>query len=384
MDNTTKIERVQVRRNRKGHPWIFSNELQSVNKDIPAGSIVDIYKGRKYCGRGFYNPHSLIALRKYSEYREDFDAHLVERYIQKADVYRQHVLANSSYRMVFSESDNLPGLIIDKYEQNFVMQVNCYGVDQRKDLVVDVLKRMFPGFIYEKSDEYYRKMEGLDIDNRVLYGTCPEVVEIVQNGIRFLVDVRQGQKTGFFFDLTEIRNIVLAIARQKRVLDLCCYTGGFSLYAAAGYADAVKGIDQSAAAIELARENARLNGIKCATFECCDVFDYLRNDKDLFDIIILDPPSFIKSKKKLADARRGYKEMNLRAMRKLERNGMLITTCCSYHVSENDFLEILRKAAIDAGVRFRILGRGGQSPDHPVLLTMPETNYLKSFYLQVT
>jgi 23S rRNA (cytosine1962-C5)-methyltransferase len=377
-----KMERISVTRIHPGHPWIFSNEVKK-SKTIDPGAVVAVYKGRKCIGAGLYNPHSLIAVRLFSREPEDFDASLVADRLDRALAYRKGIIKETSFRLVHSESDGLPGLVIDKYEDGYVIQIHCCGVALRRDLVCDSLRRFDPQFIYEKSEPRLRRLEGLALDNGLLSGKPPGLVSIVQDRINFLVDIEKGQKTGFFFDLRAIRNLVSTMSRDKTVLDLFCYTGGFALYAARAGAKSVLGIDSSRSAVELARENCRLNGFQEVEFKCADVFDFLRSEKADHDVIILDPPAFAKGKQELANARRGYKEINLQAMKRLNREGILVTTCCSYHVTEDDFYDVLKSAAQDAGLRFRVIGRVGQAADHPVLLGMPESLYLKCFVLQV-
>ncbi len=375
------MEKISVRKHRPGHPWIFSNEVRA-RKEIPPGSVVEIYKGTALVGSGFYNPHSLIAVRKYSNISEDFTAAFVERAIVRADAYRKQVVHNNSYRMVFSESDGLPGLIIDKYSDGYVMQINSQGMDRYKEFILHALNKFSPTFVYEKNDPYLRSLEGLDVHGGLLGGTAPGPVEIQQDDMRFLVDIEHGQKTGFFFDLATIRQRVKALAYGRNVLDLCCYSGAFSVYAARGGAASVKAVDTSEPALALARENAGLNECGNIAFEKADIFDFLKSDNELYDLIILDPPSFTRSKRKTAEARRGYRDVNLHAMKKLKPGGYLVTTCCSYHVPDNEFLQVLEKAGNRAGRMLRITGHETQAPDHPILLTMPETYYLKCYILQ--
>ena len=370
-----------MRRHHRAHPWIFSNEVKTRDQ-IEPGEIVDIYHGSIYKGRGFYNPHSLIAVRRYSETKQEFDQSFVDELIKKSLGYRTKRMKDTSFRLIYSESDGLPGLIVDKYERNYVIQIHCYGLEIRRDLIISSLVSMGPEFIYERSDTALRKLEGLEPGKGLLHGLLVNPVLIKQDNISFLVDVENGQKTGFFFDLLDIRNKVKAISNGKCVLDLFCYTGAFSLYAASGGAHSVVGIDSSESAIALAIENSKINGIKNTRFICADVFDFLSNDNQSYDVIILDPPPFAKSKKSVAAARRGYKQLNLQAMKHLNRGGILVTTSCSYHVREGIFQEVIRKAAIDAGISLRIIDRATQSPDHPMLLNMPESHYLKCFFLQ--
>ncbi|UCD04958.1 MAG: class I SAM-dependent rRNA methyltransferase [candidate division WOR-3 bacterium] len=374
---------IYIKKHHRGHPWIFSNEIKSEGK-IEPGEIVRIHHGKKFLGRGFYNPHSLIAVRRFAKADQEFDQHFLDGMIDRALARRKAWSKENSFRLVHSESDGLPGLIIDKYENNYVIQINCYGMDKRRDMIIKSLTRMEPGFIYEKSDAQLRKLEGLEAVQKLHYGNLTNPVAIKQAGILITVDVETGQKTGFFFDLADIRKMVRVISRGRTVLDLFCYTGAFSLYAASGGALSVTAVDSSRSAIELAKVNSRNAGTESIRFICADVFEFLRNHEHQYDIIIADPPSFTKSKRSLTSARRGYGEINRQAMKHLAKDGILVTTSCSYHMNEQDFLEILRKAALDAGVSMEITDRATQSPDHPVLLNMPESHYLKCIFLRRT
>lgn len=371
---------IYLKRHHRGHPWIFSNEIIR-RENINAGEIVRINHGKKFIGRGFYNPRSLIAVRRFTTIDQEFDQQFLDELIDKAMVHRNKWSKENSYRLVHSESDGLPGLIIDKYESNFVIQINCFGMDLRRDMIVKSLIRKEPAFILERSDSQLRKLEGLTSAEALRYGTLVNPVAIEQDGIPFLVDVEKGQKTGFFFDLADVRRQVKQISRGRKVLDLFCYTGAFSLYATSGGALSVTAVDSSASAIELGIENSKnLNG--AIRFICADVFDYLRGDEQLYDVIIADPPSFTKSKKSLNSARRGYRELNQQAMKHLSNGGILVTTSCSYHMTEQDFLHILRQAAVDAGTEMQLIDNATQSLDHPILLGMPESHYLKCFFLR--
>ncbi len=376
------MNRVYIRRYHRGHPWIFSNEIIN-KKDIPADEdVVDIYQGRRFIGRGLYNRHSLIAVRSFSSEHQEFDEHFVDAMITKALEYRSTFVTNNTFRLVYSESDGLPGLIIDRYEANYVVQINCLGMDRRRDLAVNSLLRFDPQSIYERSDTSPRLFEGLKPRTGLLYGTLKNPFPVELDGLNFLIDVEQGQKTGFFLDLNAIRQKARALSNNRKVLDLFCYTGAFACYAAQGGAGSVTGVDSSKTALDLAKENCRINGLKQIAFIHADVFDYLRTDKSTYDLIVLDPPSFAKSKKTLAAARRGYRDINTQAMKHLGREGILITTSCSHHVSEEDFREILTKAAVDAGVSLSIIHSATQGLDHPILLNMPESRYLKCFFLK--
>jgi 23S rRNA (cytosine1962-C5)-methyltransferase len=375
------VKTINLRKHHHGHPWIFSNEIRN-KEDIQPGEVVNIHHGSKFLGRGFYNPHSLIAVRRFTEAEEEFNQHFVDDMLNKALVFRRKLTTENSFRLVHSESDGLPGLIVDKYEDNFVIQINCLGMNQRRDIIFKSLIRFKPHFIYERSDSMLRKLEGLEPEQGLLHGELYRPLVIKQDEIPFIVDVEAGQKTGFFFDLADIRKKTSKLCKGKKVLDLFCYSGSFSLYAARGGARSITGVDSSQPAIALAIENSKLANIKIAQFVCADAFDFLHHDKQQYDIIVVDPPSFAKSKKSLAAARQGYRNINRQAMTHLERNGLLITTSCSHHLGEQEFVEILHKSSFDAGLNFRIIDRATQSPDHPVLLSMPESQYLKCLFLQ--
>lgn len=372
------MKKIIVHRRHFNHPWIFSNEIVQA-EDAKPGEVVKVEERRRVIGTGFYNPHSLIAIRLFSENEEEFNKDFITRKLSKANESRMGM--GDSFRLVYSESDGLPGLIIDKYNDHYVVTVNSLGMEQHKETLYKILIDEYaPKGIGEKSDEGLRKLEGLEPVNEIVYGNIPELVEIEQDGIKFLVDIVSGQKTGFFFDQRENRQKIKELAKGE-ILDCFCYTGGFSLYAAEK--DNVLGIDSSASAINLARQNAKLNNLGCR-FEDQDVFETLRlfvNTKRYFDTIILDPPSFTKSKKKKNEALKGYKEINLRAMQLLKEGGLLFTSSCSYHISFQEFVKILQDAASDAKRKFMIIQQGSQSKDHPVLLNFPESNYLKALFI---
>jgi len=372
------MKKVIVRRRHPNHPWVFSNEVIRA-EEASAGAIVRVEEHRQLVGNAFYNPHSLIALRFISETGAEFNEDFIRQKIRTALTLRKGM--GESYRLVFSESDGLPGLIVDKYMDILVVQINCLGMEKYKDMVFKVLaEELSPRGIHEKADTALRGLEGLANEDRTVLGEVPDRVEIDQDGIRFLVDIKGGQKTGFFFDQRANRRMIRESARGE-ILDAYCYTGGFSLYANPG--GDVLGLDSSAAALELARQNAELNARNCR-FENADVPEALRryvNDKRQFDTIILDPPSFTKSRKKKFDALRGYKEINLRAMRLLRDGGRLFTASCSYHINRYDFLTMLRDAAADAKCRFFVEHEGRPADDHPILLGFPESDYLKAFFL---
>jgi 23S rRNA (cytosine1962-C5)-methyltransferase len=384
-DPTGKIE-VRRKKERRRHRWIFSNEIKKIEGSPEPGSIVKVYEREQFIGSGMFNPHSLIAVRLHSENDENLDSDFFIKRIKTAYEYRRAQLpAETDFRLVFGESDYLPGLVIDKYQNHFVIQTYALGMDLRKELTGQALKALFPvESIYEKNDFNLRMIEGLERREGIIFGEVPERVEISENGVKYWVDIKNGQKTGFYFDQRLTRSRVRSFARGRRVLDLFSYTGGFAINGALGGAKEVLGIDISDKAVEIARLNVDYNNVeKVSDFQKGDVFETLQDIKKEFDLIVLDPPSFTKSQRQKKDALRGYKEINLRAMGLLAPGGILTTCTCSRHISADDFVGCLVAAAEDSKRDFRIIERTGQGPDHPILLGMPETEYLKCFFLEV-
>ncbi len=375
------IEKVFVNRVHHGHPWIFSNEIIRPLPELEAGAMVSVYHKEKFIGNGFYNPRSLIAIRLYSNENVEFNRELIDKKLQHA-LEERRSLNEKSYRLVHSESDGLPGLVIDKYDNVYVIQIHALGVDIRKSILIDSLLSLNPTAIYEKSENHFRELEGLAINNGLASGELDDKIMIEQDGKKFLVDIINGQKTGFFFDLREARRKFAEYAAGRKTLDLFCYTGGFSCYAGMAGAASVLGIDSSQPALDLAAENCDLNGLKSIQFQCQDVHDFFYADKEKYDLIALDPPSFTKTRKNMRQAKKGYWAINRQAMKRLSDNGILFTTCCSYHFSEEEFEKTVAQAASDARCRFRIIDRLAQASDHPVLLGMPESRYLKGLVLQ--
>lgn len=382
------MAKVQIRRKkwRRQHRWIFSNEIKKIEGSLQGGDVVKVYESDRFIGSGIYNPHSLIAIRLYSQYDENLDLDFLKKQITLALHYRQLKLpAENDFRLAFGESDSLPGLVVDKYKNNFVIQMYALGMDLRQELICQALKELFPvESIYAKNDFNLRTIEGLERKEEIIFGEVPERIGISENGVNYWVNIKEGQKTGFYFDQRLTRNRVRAYTQGKRVLDLFSYTGGFAINTALGGAKEVLGIEVSEKAVELANSNSVYNNVeKVCKFELGDVFKVLRGLKGNFDLIILDPPSFTRSQKERTDALRGYKEINIKAMELLASGGILVTCTCSRHISADDFTECLVSAAQDSKRDFRIIERTGQSPDHPVLLGMPETEYLKCYFLEI-
>jgi len=386
-----------------GHPWIYGEEIRKTEGDLQNGGLVDVFAGNAYMGTGFYNSLSKIAVRLVSRNANDvFDARFWRRRAEYAVRYRRTVMPGPDFaccRLVHGEADMMPGLTVDRYGDILSVQITCLGMELVRDTVyralLDVLAEMGETIagIYERNDVALRAREGLP-EYKGWYRAegIPvresAVTEIVENGVKYLVDVENGQKTGFFLDQKYNRAAVARIAAGKRVLDCFAHTGSFGLNAALGGAEHVTCVDVSQPALDMARENAHRNGLdKKMDFLCADVFDLLtelagRKSRD-YDFIILDPPAFTKSRKTIGSASRGYKEINLKAMKLLPRGGYLATCSCSHFMTDELFRKMLAAAAKDAAVSLRQVEARRQSPDHPILWNVPETEYLKFYIFQV-
>jgi 23S rRNA (cytosine1962-C5)-methyltransferase len=384
---TLRLKKKEERRVLRGHPWIFSNELVEVPADAAPGEIVDVVGASGgFVGRGSFNPRTLIAVRLLTRKQEPVDAAFLQARIRKARDLRESLGLGDSYRAVYSEGDGLPGLIVDRYGDTLVVQLLTAGMDRMQDDIIAALRAVYaPGAVVLRNDGASRALEGLGQEVRVAVGEVAGPVTFEESGIRFRADVLGGQKTGFFFDQRENRLAFRGLAKGRRTLDCFCYVGAWALAAAKAGASEVTGIDSSANAVGLAAENAGLNGLE-ARFIAADVFESLREyerQKERFGCIVLDPPAFVKSRAKVREALKGYKEINLRALRLLEPGGVLVTCSCSHHIDEALFREMLIDAAFSAGRQARLLEMRSQARDHPVLLAARETQYLKCAILQV-
>lgn len=374
-----------------GHPWVYRTEIDDIKGEFAPGDIVDIVDSRgKFLGRGYINPASQIMVRILTRDREEkIDREFFYRRIKAAWEYRQRVVHDTNAcRVIFTEADFLPGLVVDKFGDYLSVQTLALGMDLHKDTIVEILDEIIqPAGIYERNDVSVRELEGLPQLTGYMRGNFDPLVDISENGLNFVVDLAGGQKTGYFLDQRENRMALKDLASGARVLDCFCHTGTFSVYAAKFGAREVQGIDIAGSALEVARENAeRNNASAVCNFREANSFDELRNMEksgEKFDLIILDPPAFTKSKQAVKGAVRGYKEINLRAMKLLPPGGFLVTCSCSYHMSEELFLEVIRDAAQDVGRQLRLVELRRQAKDHPMLLAAPETYYLKCVILQV-
>ncbi len=374
-----------------GHPWVYGTEVEDITGHFEPGDIVEVNDPKgKFLGRGYINPASQILVRILTRDRtEEINIDFFAKRIRAALDYRRRVVSGTdSYRLIFAEADFLPALIVDKFGDYLVIQTLALGIDKYKDEIAGILDDLLkPAGIYERNDAAVRELEGLPLKAGFLKGPFEPLVEINENGMVFQVDLAGGQKTGYFLDQRENRMALQGIAEGARVLDCFCHTGAFSVYAARYGAKEVKGIDIASPALALAEKNASKNGFSgTCTFREGNAFDELRSlerNKEKYDLIILDPPAFTKSRRALEGALRGYKEINLRAMKLLPPGGFLVTCTCSYHMSESSFLDVINDAAKDAGRRLRLVELRRQSRDHPMLLASAETHYLKCAYLQV-
>ncbi|MBW7887965.1 MAG: class I SAM-dependent rRNA methyltransferase [Bacteroidetes bacterium] len=382
------LKKNEERRLLLGHQWIFSNEIHRVEGNPAAGDVVEIRRSDgKSLGCGFYNPHSLIAVRFLSPEVIEINQQFFETRIQAADSVRRQLFPESTvYRAAYSESDFLPGLILDRFNDFFSIQTFSAGMDIRLPVICEAVKNIFsPAGIVERNESQLRSLEHLPERNSLIYGTVKKTI-IELNGIQFDVDILNGQKSGFFLDQRINRTVVQQFVKGKTVLDCFCNEGGFGLYAAKGEAAGVTNIDSSSEALERATTNAQLNNLKNIQFVKADVFEFLQEQvktNQVYDMVILDPPSFTKSKKTVATAVKGYKEINTNGLRLVKPGGIFVSASCSHHISEEQFLNILNESSVKAKRKIRLLSLSGASPDHPVLPSMIETRYLKFAMMSV-
>jgi 23S rRNA (cytosine1962-C5)-methyltransferase len=380
MKNQIILKKNEEHRLAAGHQWVFSNEIASLRGTPEIGEVVELLRhDQKSLGIGFYHPHSLIAFRFLTSEQEEIGPAFFEKRIHQALALRQRLYPGSeTFRLVHGESDFLPGLIIDKYNEYLSMQILSAGMDKQTEILCDVLETMFhPKAIIARNDAAIRTLEELPLEKKVLRGNSG--ITIIDDGVKFEVDVLNGQKTGFFLDQRENRKAIHRYAMGGTVLDCFCNEGGFALHAASAGASSTYGLDISESAIAKAKVNARLNSA-AVEFEIGDVSELLRligEKNKKFDMVILDPPSFTKSKKNIPAALRGYKDINAAALRLINSGGFLVTASCSHHITEDGFLSTIEQAAIKAKRAVQLLEFAGAAPDHPVIPAMPETKYLK-------
>ena len=377
----------------QGHDWVYGSEVRKVFGNPRPGDVVALKDGRdRYLGSAMYNPQSQIVARRFSRRKQDLDREFFVRRLGQSIALRERLMPGESLlRLVWSESDGLPGLIVDRYQDVLVVQTLTVAMWQRVKLITNILgDLMQPRAVIVRNDSPMLAAEGLEQEVYVAMGEEPQPFEVQGRGLRFLVDLHTGQKTGLYLDQLQNYMEVARWAKGRRVLDCFSNQGGFALACARAGALSVTAVDVSEEAISSVRRNAELNGVKIDAV-ADNAFDFLKKEANevrnggepKWDLIVLDPPSFTRSKKSLHDAMRGYKEIHLRAMKMLPVGGILSTFCCSHHASAELFRESIGEAAVDAPATLRLLQTHGQSPDHPVLLNLPETEYLKGFSFEL-
>jgi len=379
------------RRIENGHLWIFTNEVNKIEGNPNGGEIAEVHTHDKtFVGKGYINPKSQILVRLLTRDKSELiDDQFFLNHIVSAWEYRKKIGYTDNCRLVFGEADQLPGLVIDKFNDYFVIQTLALGIDQWKPSIVKALEKIFqPKGIYERNDVPVRELEGLEQIKGFLSEPFDTNIIIRENGLRFYVDIENGQKTGYFLDQQDNRREIRHIVKDANVLGAFAYTGTFEIHAAHYGAKSVLGLDISEQAVRSANKNAALNNLeKIVHFEQANAFDVLKKwskEKKLYDVVMLDPPAFTKSREKIQKAITGYKEINLRGMKLLKKGGFLVTSSCTNLVQPNLFLEIIQMAAKDARKKIRQVSFRSQSPDHPIVWNMENTNYLKFLIAEVT
>jgi 23S rRNA (cytosine1962-C5)-methyltransferase len=373
----------------QGHPWIYNNEVDRIAGPIAPGDIVEVYFfDGQLAGRGYINPNSQIIIRLLTRKREEIDAQFFYEKIKTAWAYRQQLGYTENCRLVFGEADGLPALIIDKFNDYFVLQTLSLGIDIWKPAIVDALQKIFtPKGIYERNDVPVRELEGLTQVKDFLSETFPTEIIIKENDLQFYVNIETGQKTGYFLDQHDNRRAIKDIVKGADVLGAFTYTGTFEIHAAHYGAKSVLGIDISDSAVAQANKNAALNKLDhIVKFEAMNAFDVLKKwgkEGRKYDVVMLDPPAFTKSRNNIDKAVTGYKEINLRGMQMLRKGGFLVTSSCTNLVSPELFLETIQMAAWDAKKRIRQVTYQSQSSDHPIIWGMENTHYLKFLIVEV-
>ncbi|MGC6459748.1 MAG: class I SAM-dependent rRNA methyltransferase [Akkermansiaceae bacterium] len=368
-----------------GHDWIYASDIQKTFGDPNPGDLITLkdFKDRPL-GVAIYNPKSQIVARRISRRKQKLDLEFFTRRISQAIAYRNTLEIDANLRrLVWSESDGLPGVIVDQYENHLVLQTTTLAMDLRKELIIEALVDLLqPESITLRNDSAMRRPEGLEQEIRMMHGDRPAPFPIVHQGSVFEIDPADGQKTGLYLDIMSAYPRIAAHASERKVLDVFCNQGGFSLACKLAGAKSVTAIDISEEATAATARNAELSGVEISTITA-NAFDFLRKHEETYDLIILDPPSFTRNKKTVKDAMRGYKEIHLRALRLLNHDGILATFCCSHHASRELFLASVQRASVDAKKTLRLIDSHAQRLDHPVIATLPETEYLKGFTFQL-
>lgn len=391
--NTLQLKKNEDRRLRAGHLWIYSNEVNSSETPLkgfsPGEQVrVEAHDG-KTIGTAYINPQSLICARLVSRKVELLDQTLLLRRVRQALVLRETLFAQPYYRLVYGESDLLPGLVVDRFGDHLSVQLNTFGMDALKDDIVETLNILLqPKSILLRNDSSMRALEGLSSEVLAAHGTPPKEVELIENGVKMLAPLYDGQKTGWFYDQRPNRAELGRFVNGKRVLDVFSYVGSFAVQAAVKGAKEVWAVDASRTALEIAEKNAQINGygdiFTGAEGDAFDVLRALRDEEEQFDVIVVDPPAFIKRKKDHKEGLRAYHRINELAMRLLPRDGILLSASCSMHLHRDELLDVVRNGARKTGRHAQVLFEGMQGPDHPVHPAIPETKYLKAFITRLT
>ena len=382
------LKKGEEKRILNGHSWVYANEVAKIEGKDKNGSLASVFThDGRFIGKGYINHLSKILVRIFirDENQVDDKAFYLER-LKNADDFRKNLGYDNCYRMVFAEADDIPALIVDKYDEYLSVQFLSLGIDKMKKLIVECLVDLFaPKGIYERSDVAVRVKEGLTETKGVIYGEVPDRIIITENGLKMAVDVKNGQKTGYFLDQKENRYAARRYCNDGEVLDCFCNSGGFSLNCAT-VAKSVTAVDVSRTALDSVEENASLNNLTNVRTLQGDVFEVLRNyrkENKVFDLVILDPPAFCKSASEVKDAYRGYKDINVLGMKLVRSGGFLISASCSHYMTLPLFEKMLAESAKESGRRVRQIEIKTQAPDHPALVNAEETSYLKFFVLQV-
>ncbi len=389
MENEAKIflKKGEEKRILQGHAWVYANEVLKIEGKPKNGSLVAVYSFQgQYIGKGYINYLSKILVRIFIRGNEEDSFALYEERILQANRLRAKLFQDKCYRMVFAEADNLPALIIDRYENVFVVQLLSLGIEKRKEYIIDILKKHFhPLTIFMRGDVSVRQKEGLSLENKLLYGELPKELIITECGVKMKIDIINGQKTGYFLDQKYNRFTLRQYCENATVLDCFCNSGGFSINAAL-IAKEVTSLDISQTAIEHVNYNAKLNHLTNINTVCCDVFEQLRKyrtEEKKFDCIVLDPPAFCKNLEQVKNAYKGYKDINTLAMKLVKKEGFLMTCSCSHYMTDVLFERMLKESAYQSGRQVKVLEKRIQSPDHPILFGSDESSYLKVFILQI-
>lgn len=389
MEGQVCLNRGEEKDVENGSLWIYDNEIDWCTDTCRDGDVVTVLDSRRrFCAKGFFNSKSKIVVRVLTrDPEETIDHGFFYKRIRRAWEYRQSIGLTNACRVVFGDSDGLPGLTVDKFGDYLSIQIVSLGMEQWKQNIVEILAEIFaPKGIYERNDLQVREKEGLPQQTGCLYGAVPQQCEILEHDARMLVSIPDGQKTGHFLDQQENRGILKDYVKGKTVLDLCCCSGGFSVHAGLYGAKSVDAVDVSERALELVRNNAALNGLGCVNTICENVFDLAKrlcDEGKQYDVVILDPPAFAKSRRVLESAYKGYKELNYRCMQLTKSGGFMLTCSCSQFMTRDLFLKMLREAAVDSGRQVRLIREVMQSRDHPAAIGEESALYLKGWMLNI-